>query len=324
MENRAHAFAAGLFVVAVTALLVVLAAWLMRDAGPRAVYEISTRESVTGLQPQAPVRLRGVAVGRVASIGFDPQEPGNVRIRLEVAPDAPVTEATYATLGLQGVTGLSFVQLDDEAVAPRLVPGAGPPPRIPLRPNLVTRLTDRSDAILDRIEQSAERLNQLLGEPNQQRVATALERMGEAAVGVSRLAARTTVILDAQLGPDRTNIPEAVASMDAALDSLRQTSEQARVALAEFGRTVDRLNEAGGPVERLGEGAAALAAAAENFGAATLPRINQVAEETARAARQLQRTVGGIDDNPQSLIFGRQRAQPGPGEPGFQAPGGGR
>jgi phospholipid/cholesterol/gamma-HCH transport system substrate-binding protein len=324
MENKAHAFAAGLFVVAATALLVILAAWLMRDAGPKTVYEISTRESVTGLQEQAPVRLRGVAVGRVASIDFDPQEPGNVRIRLEVAPEAPVTQATYATLGLQGVTGLSFVQLDDEAPAPRLEPGAGPPPRIPLRPSLVSRLSDRSDVILDRIEQSTEKLNQLLGEPNQKRVAVALDRVSEAAAGVSRLAARTTVILDAQLGPDRTNIPEAVASMNSALDSLRQTSEQARVALSEFGRTVDRFNEAGGPFERLGEGAAALAAAAENFGAATLPRINQVAEETARAARQLQRTVGGIDDNPQSLIFGRQRAQPGPGEPGFQAPGDGR
>ncbi len=54
MENKAHALAAGIFVVVVTALLLVLAAWLTRDTGARDIYEISTRETVTGLQEQAP------------------------------------------------------------------------------------------------------------------------------------------------------------------------------------------------------------------------------------------------------------------------------
>ena len=35
MENKAHAMAAGIFVVAVTVLLIALAAWLTRDTGER-------------------------------------------------------------------------------------------------------------------------------------------------------------------------------------------------------------------------------------------------------------------------------------------------
>src|SRR5215217_1183283 len=99
MENKAHALVAGIFVVVVTVLLVVLAAWLARDTGQRDIYEISSRESVTGLQPQAPVRMRGLDVGRVAAIGFDPKAQGNVLIRLEIDHDAPVTSDTFATLG---------------------------------------------------------------------------------------------------------------------------------------------------------------------------------------------------------------------------------
>ncbi|HSV36780.1 MAG TPA: MlaD family protein, partial [Ramlibacter sp.] len=77
MENKAHALAAGIFVVVITALLVGLAAWLTRETGERHIYEISTRETVTGLQSQAAVRYRGVDVGKVAAIGFDPKAQGH-------------------------------------------------------------------------------------------------------------------------------------------------------------------------------------------------------------------------------------------------------
>ena len=76
MENKAHALAAGAFVLLVAALLVALAVWLTREAGELRIYEVSTRDAVTGLQSQASVRFRGVKVGKVAAIGFDPQSPG--------------------------------------------------------------------------------------------------------------------------------------------------------------------------------------------------------------------------------------------------------
>jgi phospholipid/cholesterol/gamma-HCH transport system substrate-binding protein len=119
MENRAHALAAGIFVAVLSLLLLGLASWLTRDTGKRDIYEISTRETVTGLQPQAPVRYRGVDVGKVDTIGFDTKTAGNVLMRLEVDSAAPITADTFATLGFQGVTGLSFVQLDDSGRARR-------------------------------------------------------------------------------------------------------------------------------------------------------------------------------------------------------------
>ena len=63
MENKAHALAAGAFVVVITALLALLAVWLTRDTIQRDLYEMSTGETVSGLQPQAAVRFRGVPVG---------------------------------------------------------------------------------------------------------------------------------------------------------------------------------------------------------------------------------------------------------------------
>jgi phospholipid/cholesterol/gamma-HCH transport system substrate-binding protein len=325
MENKAHALAAGIFVVVLSALLLALASWLTRDTGKRDIYEISTRESVTGLQAQAPVRYRGVDVGKVDTIGFDSKTPGNVLLRLEVDRAAPITSETFATLGFQGVTGLSFVQLDDSGKpAPRLVPSDEAPPRIPLRPGLLAKLQDKGEKILDQVEQVTTRMNQLLADPNQQRLAVALDNVGEAAASVSKLSTTMTALLNAQLGPDRVNIPAFVKNADTALTSIRGTSDEARAAITEISNTARRLNATDGPIDRLSEGAQGLAHAADSFNTATLPRLNRVTDDTARAARQLSRTVTGINDNPQSLIFGSGPAQPGPGEAGFTPPGASR
>jgi phospholipid/cholesterol/gamma-HCH transport system substrate-binding protein len=42
------------------------------------------------------VRYRGVAVGKVTGIGFDPKAMGNVLVTLALDDDAPVTRSTYA------------------------------------------------------------------------------------------------------------------------------------------------------------------------------------------------------------------------------------
>jgi len=311
MENKAHAMAAGIFVVAITILLVGLAAWLTRDTGQRDPYEISTRETITGLQEQAAVRYRGVEVGKVSAIGFDPKVQGNVLMKLEIDHDAPVTKDTFATLGFQGVTGLAFVQLDDTGKpAPRLQPEDGHPPRIPLRPGLLSKLMDKGEVILDRVEQLTGRMNQLLGDENQKRFSTALDNLGSAAADASQLAKR----LDSTVA----------TRVDPAIASVQKSAEQVGKTAADFSQTAQRLNQKDGPMDRLAEGTQALSHAADSFNSATLPRINRVTEETSRAVRQLGRTANTITDNPQSLIFGSGAVAPGPGEPGFTAPGGSR
>jgi phospholipid/cholesterol/gamma-HCH transport system substrate-binding protein len=98
MENKSHALAAGAFVLLVAALLVTLAVWLTRESGMHRAYEISTRDAVTGLQPQASVRFRGVKVGQVSDITFDAQQPGNVLVHIDVDAATPITRSTFATL----------------------------------------------------------------------------------------------------------------------------------------------------------------------------------------------------------------------------------
>ena len=307
MENKAHALMAGIFVTLVAVLLAVLATWLTRDKTQRDLYEMSTSETISGLQPQAAVRFRGVPVGKVERIGFDAKVKGNVLIGISIDRGAPVTKSTFATVASQGVTGLGFIQLDDDgSSAERLTPNDDDPPRIPLKPGGLDKLLKQSDAIFNQAEQATTRLNQLLSDENQKAVATAVTQLAEAAGSIKRVAQA--------LEPTVAGLPALARDTSATMKSLKTAAD-------DVGNTARRLNEKGGPLDKLSEGGTALAAGIETFSAATLPKLGEVADETARTMRQLRRTVNAVDDNPQALIFGNGKPIPGPGEPGFSANG---
>lgn len=315
MENKAHAMAAGAFVLVVAALLALLAVWLTRDNGERHLYELSTRETLSGLQPQAQVRFRGVPVGKVEFIGFDHKTKGNVLVRISVDVGTPLTQSTFATVSSQGVTGLGFIQLEDDGPsAVLLVPNDDDPPRIPLKPGLLDKLLGKSEVIMDQVEAASTRLNKLLGDGNQQALMNAVQQFGQAADSINK------VVL--KLEPVVASLPKLSQEASVTMKSLKTAADDVSKTATEVGTTAERLNAKGGPLDKLAEGGAALSATVETFSAATLPRLGEVAEETARAMRQLRRTVNAVDDNPQSLIFGNGPPTPGPGETGFTAPGG--
>ena len=321
MENKSHAFAAGLFVLVVTALVVGLGVWLTRDRGSYQSYELSSGEGVAGLQPQAAVRYKGVSVGRVTHIGFDSQASGNVLIRVAVSVDAPITPTTFAVLGYQGVTGLAYVLLDDAGEPyPAIAPGPSGLPRLPLRTSPFTQLFDQGPAILSRVQEATERINQVLSDDNQRLLRELLANTGQAAGSVHTLSQRLDATVQQRLDPALAALPPLAREATGALQSMRQAGEQVSGMAAEIGQTAKRINAPGGTLEQTERGAQALAQAVERFGTTTLPRMERAADETARAARLTGRAASSLGENPQGILYGPGRGQPGPGEPGFTAP----
>ena len=258
MENKSHALAAGLFVLAMTALLISAAVWLTRDTSSLSRYELAGRVNVTGLQPQATVRLRGVPVGKVTDILLDPQVAGQVLVRIAVNDQTPITSSSFATLGLQGVTGLAFIQLDDggsSGVALSSDPALGQ--RIPLRPGLMSKLTDQGERLLGQLEQSSQRFNQLLSPDNQQALFAAIGNMGKAATELQLLTAQA-----------RQSLPNMAQAGRETLDILKVTSrrvgdsaDEARASARAFRMVTERMYGPGGTLDKLDNGADFLVAA---------------------------------------------------------------
>ena len=316
MENKSHALAAGTFVALLLVLVIALAVWLTRDTRNLQVYELSSADAVTGLQPQASVRFKGVNVGKVQAIGLDPVAPGHVLIRIAIDGQAVMTESSFATLGFQGVTGLAFVQLDDSGSSRQALPtGSTPPARIPMRRSLVSKLSDQGEGILRQVQDAGTRVNELLSRENQQQLMAAVARLAQAAASIEQLSADT-----------RRALPRLMQDSSATLTSLQATSarvsasaDEARASALGFRKLTERMNAKGGTLDQLAQGADALAATGHTLNAATLPRLNRAIDDTAQAVRQASRLVSTLNDNPQSLILGVGPTPAGPGEPGFSA-----
>lgn len=317
MENKAHALAAGAFVLAITALLVAMALWLTRDVASTTRYELATGEAVTGLQPQAAVRFKGVTVGKVTSIRFDPDQRGHVLVTLAVNPDTPVTRSTFATLAFQGVTGLSFVQLDDDGSSTEPPPpGPHGVPRIPLHPNVFGQLSDQVGGLIGKVDQAVDRLNEVLGPANQAALARSLEQLGAAAQATGELAQG----LRSQFDPARMDLPGLVRQAGATLRSTEAAATEVRRGMASLDALLGtarqglvRITGPGGVVERLDEGASTVTRT-------TLPQLQKLGEDASRTLRRIDRVAGSLGENPQALLYGDGAIPPGPGEPGFVAP----
>src|SRR4051812_49011941 len=112
IENRARiAFVALLLLVGTGTL-----AWYLLESSRQTIFQIHTRDSVSGLIADSPVEFHGVQVGKVKHVTLD--DPRSISILLSVDSKAPITKATVATitargLATRGFTGYVYVALED-------------------------------------------------------------------------------------------------------------------------------------------------------------------------------------------------------------------
>jgi phospholipid/cholesterol/gamma-HCH transport system substrate-binding protein len=312
MENRAYALAAGLFTLLLGIGVIATAMWFSGKAVENDEYVLVSRYPVSGLNQQAPVRYRGVTVGKVVDIGFEQQDtraqgeqtqgPRAILVKILVQTGTPLTEGTYAKLGSQGVTGLSYVMLDDDGKKPApLTSQTGEPPRIAVRPSFMDSLSTSGEEMIANINLVAQRVNTLLSDDNQKQLVGTLRSLDQATGKIASVAVA--------IEPTVKALPSVINDTSIAL-------KRADSLLANLNQRVESFDRAAKSAELFGNSGTALS---EAMLTESVPRLNVLLEDVQRSSRGLERLLSEINEQPQSLIFGRNATPPGPGEPGFSA-----
>jgi len=317
MENRSHALMTGFFTIALLVATVLAGIWFNRDRVERVPYEIATVQSIPGLNPQAAVRYRGLEVGKVDDIIFDKTKAGQILIRLSVDKEAPVTKTTFATLGYQGVTGIAFIQLDDEKTGSPLLPSSKEAmARLPLRTGFLDQLEKKGLVILDKAEEITTRLDAMLTPANQKIILGAFDKVGKAADAYEALPKKLEPVID--------RLPALAAKAEQSLASFNELSASATKMTKSFDSLATNLQGPNGPIVKLNATVdrvgSSLEAVTSELEMQTLPHLVSMTDEARTSLRAVRRTANTFSDRPQSILFGKPDGTPGPGEAGFVAP----
>ncbi|MFJ2986807.1 MlaD family protein [Collimonas sp. NPDC087041] len=305
MENRSHALSAGLFLVLLCIGLIFVAIRLNGNAVDQQDYLLLSRTPVSGLNRNAPVRLRGVDVGKVKDIQFSPTDPHLILVKISVDKGTPINQGTYAQLSYLGITGLSFVQLDDDGSKPeKLALNPDEIGRIEMRPSFFDQVGNSGQELLRDTGQAAKRLNKLLDDDNLAELSATISNLKTASGRIADLAA--------ELQPTLKTLPGISAHADKAL---------ARVdpLLANLNGLTQEIRSRVGTLDRIGQTADDLSQASQDL-KDTLPPLRGMITDFSRSSHTLDHVLSDVQQQPQSLVFGRKPAPPGPGETGFVAP----
>jgi phospholipid/cholesterol/gamma-HCH transport system substrate-binding protein len=113
MEREANYTAVGAFVLLVATMAGLFVYWYAgsNDARDYQRYEIYFEGSVSGLNRGSTVRYLGVEVGKVVTIRIDKRANDRVQVIADIDSHTPISKDTLASLSLQGVTGLLYIDL---------------------------------------------------------------------------------------------------------------------------------------------------------------------------------------------------------------------
>lgn len=311
MENKSHAIIAVAFLIVFSIGAVVVYMWMHRGPREDRYYDIVSRYAVGGLQPEAPVKFKGLRVGNVKSLRFDPHDPEKVLVRIGVFPDAYITRATYAQLGYQGITGMTYISLANEAGARRvpLRTSKDHPATIPMHQGLLQAVEEAGETDLQKVGAIVDKLDRLLSDDNRRHLSSTLEHLDEAS--------RRLVAVEKRLEPALRSVPEITRETRRVL---RQTSE-----LEAAVRGVAR--GARGPIRHIGKAAQSVSRVGhssdqlvQRLQEDVLPRIDALTRHMNQGIIELNQLTRQLKSQPQSVIFGPSERPPGPGEDGFEPP----
>jgi phospholipid/cholesterol/gamma-HCH transport system substrate-binding protein len=300
MDRDSNYVAVGAFVLLVIAMAVSFVFWYTDQQDKRTYqrYEIYFPGSVSGLTAGSPVRYLGVDVGKVARIMLDPQQRKTVQVIADIESTAPIDDRTRASLSLQGVTGLLFVDLEQDPKA-ETTGGLEQGQRYPMirsRRSDFDVLLSNLPALTTHLVELANHFNEIFSDENVRSLKATLEnarlaseRLPETLREVQLLVAdvrRTSQEVQGTVADLRGVIQQDSPDLQAAVANIRQISDN-------LAKTTQRLNS----FVTENEPGVSL------FTRQSLPEFEQLLRDSRQAVRDFRDLSRSLKRDPSQLIY---------------------
>ncbi len=307
METRAHYVAVGAFVLAIVTLAFVVVLWLARAqlTTQYALYDIYFAGVVSGLREGGAVEYNGVPVGRVAEIRISPDNVERIRVTVAIETDVVIKQDAAASVESNLLSGVSFIQLvGGTQDAPVLTAQTGQ--RYPIIRSHRSRLASisaRAPQLLEKLNETADHLNELLDEKNRGAVTDSLDNIRAITAAVAE---RKKDIAELT-----TNANAAVITLNSLLHDVDQSymdpaglRDSLTGGIADFDRLAKNLNETNRQLQLTLQD---VRPGVRNFGQRTLNDVADLVSEFRQLISGLSRLAAGIERDPSRVLFGDRR-----------------
>jgi phospholipid/cholesterol/gamma-HCH transport system substrate-binding protein len=303
MEREANYLAVGGFVLLVVVMGVLFVYWYSASSEHRFFvrYEIYFDGSVSGLSEGGPVRYLGVDVGRVVRIRIDPRAANRVQVIADIDATTPISERSLAQLSLQGVTGLLYIDLQQQRPndTGRRILAAVPSERY----QVIRSSHSDFDLFLSSLPALTARLNELVDR-------STLLLSDKNILGVEHLVA--------SLDRAAAQLPNTAGNIDSLVDELRSTIDDAhkvvtdihgatQTASVDFVAAVQKLRSTSDNLERATGSLDAFVAENRDqlsgFVRGGLPQLELLLRDSRAAAQEIRDLSRSLRDNPSQLIY---------------------
>lgn len=239
METRAHHLLIGSFLLLFLAGILGFALWLAKAQIDREVarYNIFFTGSVAGLGMGGDVRFNGIKIGSVSQISIDREDTAKVRVTVDVAADTPIRQDSVASLELQGITGVSFVQISAGSKEAAILPAIHEDDL-----SLLPEIRSRNSTISELFEAAPDLLNRAVRIMSDQNINNIAGIIGDVRQVSIALASRQETLLRAIDGFDRTSADIAIAARAArdVAEKFNDLADEAKLTLQSARGTLDR------------------------------------------------------------------------------------
>jgi phospholipid/cholesterol/gamma-HCH transport system substrate-binding protein len=286
METRARYLLTGSFVLAFVTGIFLFIIWISRVQlnEELAQYRIFFSESVSGIGVGSDVRFSGIKVGRVSHIDFDPDDPRRVEVTIEIIADTPVREDSYAMLQLQGITGLSYVQIiggtPESAMLPKV--SSGEIPAIQAQESKISELVKSAPDLISQTSAVVNRAGQVLSQENAENISLVLADLRKVS---SAIAARE----------------QAIGRFIDSLDRTAQSMEEFELAVADGRKAAASIAKLADDLQKT---VSASRGPIEDFAVDGLSEFRQFIVEARIMASNLSRLSARLESTPEGVLYG--------------------
>jgi phospholipid/cholesterol/gamma-HCH transport system substrate-binding protein len=298
MDRNTNYVVVGAFVLLVIGMAVSFVYWYtdQRDKRSYQHYEIYYDGTVSGLTAGSPVRYLGVDVGKVARIMLDPKNRKRVEVIADIEDSAPIDTRTLALLSLQGVTGLMFIDLEEDpkATSNGPLPMGERYPVIRSAPSDLDVLLRSLPALANHAIDLVDHMDQVFSDENVKNF--------KAVLANTRVASDKAPVLVHEIEDLVANLRHTSDEVDtAAADFDRVTNDaDIKTSLANIRRISDSLASAS---DRLNQFVTQNEPALSRFTGQGLPELERLLHESRAAVRDIRDLSRSLQQNPGELLY---------------------